>query len=89
MDSRPLQSTAVLSQLADQVLVLLHLESGQYFTLDRVGARIWHLCDGARTADQIVHAISQESQANETVVRRDTAELLSELHAVGLIAQVD
>ena len=89
MDRRPLRAIAVLSQAADDSLVLLHAETGQYFTLERVGARIWELCDGTRTANEIAVVISREYDADETIVSSDTAELLSELSAVGLIAPAD
>jgi hypothetical protein len=89
MDRRPLRAEGVLSQVANDTLVLLNAETGQYYTLELVGARIWELCDGTRTANDIVVAISREYEADETIVRGDTAELLSELSAVGLIAPAD
>ena len=43
----------VSSHLAGGELVLLHLESGEYHELNPVGAAIWKLVDGTRTASGI------------------------------------
>lgn len=41
------------ARLAEGQVVLLHLESGAYHELNPVGARIWDLVDGDRSAAEI------------------------------------
>jgi len=33
--------------------VLLDIDSGEYFSLNEVGGRVWELCDGPRSIDSI------------------------------------
>ena len=49
------KSPGVLAQTAptDSTLVLLNPRSGEYFTLEAVGPRVWQLCDGQRTLSEI------------------------------------
>ena len=47
----------VHSRLAEGEAVLLHLESGAYHELNAIGAVIWELLDGNRSASQIVDEV--------------------------------
>ncbi len=47
----------VHSRLAHGEAVLLHLESGAYHELNPIGAAIWDLLDGHRSASQITDEI--------------------------------
>lgn len=47
----------VHSRLAEGEAVLLHLESGAYHELNPIGALIWDLLDGSRTAGDIAGEI--------------------------------
>ncbi len=40
--------------------MLLHLETGEYYTLNEIGCRIWELVDGERTAADVIEAIRAE-----------------------------
>ena len=37
--------------------------SGEYFTLDEVGGRVWELCDGTRSIDEIATIVTEEYDA--------------------------
>ncbi len=47
----------VHSRLAHGEAVLLHLESGAYHELNPIGAALWDLLDGHRSASQIADEI--------------------------------
>lgn len=66
--------------------MLLDLDGGTYFTLNEVGARIWELCDGQRSAAQISAAVAEEYDAPSQTIERDVLELLTELQAEGLVS---
>jgi hypothetical protein len=75
-------SRGVLSQRAkpeDPTTVVLDPRSGQYFTLDVVGSRVWQLCDGIRTVSEIVAIVAREFDAPADVIEADIIELLQEL----------
>lgn len=85
LDSHPRRAERVLSHQGDAALVLLDPESGQYYTLDEVGARIWELADGARSASEIAEALEQEFDAPPETIRADLLDLLQELSSSDLV----
>jgi Coenzyme PQQ synthesis protein D (PqqD) len=78
-DSRPCRSEAVLSNSAGDAVILLHSETGEYFSLDEVGGRIWELADGTRTLDDITRALLDEFDAPRETIDTDARSLLREL----------
>ncbi len=66
-------------------LVILHLESGTYFGLDPVGARIWELIGEEKTLAEVCEAMLEEYDVPREDIERDTMNLLEELLAQDLI----
>ena len=64
---------------------MLDPDSGNYFSLTDVGARIWELCDGNRTVADIATELAEEYDARPSVIEGDVRELLEELSAEGLL----
>jgi Coenzyme PQQ synthesis protein D (PqqD) len=81
----PKRRSGVAAQVADGEAILLDIESGEYFSLNFVGSRIWELCDGTRSASEIVSVICDEFDAAEDMVAADTREILDELENEKLI----
>jgi hypothetical protein len=75
-------------QLDTEALVV-DVKAGLLYPLNSVGARIWQLSDGRRTADEIVQAIAAEFDADEKTIRQDTADFLRELQQHELISLDD
>ena len=86
-DVRPRRGDRVLSQRAEDTVVLLDPRSGEYYALDEVGGRIWDLCDGTRTVGEIAGQISDEYAAPASVVHADVQALLQELALAELVAR--
>jgi hypothetical protein len=84
--SQPRPRERVLVERIEDETVLLDLDSGLYFALNEVGARVWELCDGERNVDDIVEIITGEFDAPEATVRADIVELLAHLAREGLLA---
>ena len=74
----------VFTRAGDSAL-LLDPASGNYFSLTDVGARIWELCDGEHTLDEIADELAGEYDAPAETIRADARELLDELAAEGLV----
>jgi hypothetical protein len=66
--------------------LLVDVKAGLLFPLNSVGTRIWQLCDGQRTAAEIVQAILAEFEADEPSVLADTEHFLRALLERGLIS---
>jgi hypothetical protein len=78
-ESRPLRRPDVLAQTVGETVVLLTPDSGEYFTLNEVGGRIWGLSDGNRTVAEIAALVSDEYDAPIEQIQADALELLAEL----------
>jgi len=79
----------VVSRSVGDEMILLDLESGTYFTLNGVGAVVWHELErGAAPAarlDGIVAAVVAEFEVEDGVARADVSALLSDLESHGLV----
>lgn len=83
--SRPRRRDDILVQGAGDTLILLTPDSGDYFTLNDVGGRIWELADGTRTVTEIAQTLSDEYEAPPEVIEPDALEVLTELAEAGLL----
>ena len=81
-------ATTVITRAADAVFqnlagedgaVLLHLGSGQYHTLNPVGARIWELLKIPMSEAELTRRIVGEFEANDEAVAQDVKIFLGEL----------
>lgn len=75
---------AVESRVADE-LVLLHLGSETYFSLDPVGARMWDLLGEGLAPHAMCAAIVAEFEVELPRVVEDARGLLADLLAHGLV----
>jgi Coenzyme PQQ synthesis protein D (PqqD) len=77
----------VMVQQVEGSSVLLDIDSGEYFTLNEVGGRVWDLCDGARTVASIAEVLSTEYEVDAATALRDADELLQSLAGAGLVTE--
>ena len=75
----------VIVQQVEGDSVLLDIDSGEYFTLNEVGGRVWELCDGADTVDAIVETICAGYDADRGTVTTDVHALFDALAGAGLV----
>ena len=75
----------VVSREVGEETVLLNLESGNYFGLNAMGARMWKGLTEGRTEAEIEASILGEFDVTADVVARDYAELTASLLAAGLL----
>jgi PqqD family protein of HPr-rel-A system len=69
--------------------VVLHTNSGNYFSLDGPAAFIWELLQKPTTDSEIVQAILARYDVDEQSCRADVNELLDQLRKLGLVETVD
>jgi hypothetical protein len=87
LDSRPRRADEILVQQAGGSHVLLDPESGEYYTLNEVGARIWALADGSRTVEEIAATLAAEYDAPDKAIRTDVLAVLGELERERLVGE--
>ena len=76
----------VETKIGDE-LIVMHLESGEFFSLRGTAAEIWELADGGRSTDQIVEELAARHDAPADAVREDVQEFLDQLGQAGLVAE--
>lgn len=81
----PIRSEQVTWRVLEGESVLLHLETGVYFTLNETGTAAWELFDGATSLTAIGEALCTRFDAPSAQVRQDLLELTHTLLDEGLV----
>jgi hypothetical protein len=78
----------VTARLIGDETVILNLESGTYYGLDPVGARMWELMTQGKTLDGICEVMQEEYEVERGVLEEDVMGLARDLARQGLIIPV-
>jgi hypothetical protein len=84
-ETRPRRRDSILAQEAGDTVILLTPVSGEYFTLNEVGARIWQLADGTLSVSDIARVLADEYDAPFEDIRTDALDVLGELQSADLL----
>ena len=76
---------AVPWRTLDTEALVVDVGGGTLYPLNSVAARIWQLCDGARSVDDIARVLADEFEADEAVIRRDAERFIDDLVAAKLV----
>ena len=70
----------------DDEIVVMRLDSGEFFSLAGTGAAIWRLIDGSRDRAGLVAALAAEYESDKDEIAADVDEFLAKLEEQGLVA---
>lgn len=87
MDFLVRQADVEAHQLPDQSVLLFAQRGGTAVPVSESGARIWALCDGTRTVQEIVEELASFYEAPRSQIDRDAREFLATLVSHGLLSQ--
>jgi hypothetical protein len=76
----------VMARQVGEETVILDLNSGTYFGLNPVGARIWQLLAEGKTLGEICMALQDEYEVEPARLQSDIGDLLKSLAAQGLVS---
>jgi hypothetical protein len=68
--------------------ILIHLDSGTYFSLNKVGTQFWERLDGQQTIGQHATGIAAHYDVDVEMVTADLLELAQEMGGEGLVEVV-
>ena len=71
----------------DDEIVVMHLVSGEFFSLTGTGRSLWLLIDGTRTRDAIVAAAAEQYGLKAADIAADTDEFLAGLTVAGFLEE--
>lgn len=83
MATYQLKTDLLLQKVADE-MVLLEPESGEYFTLNSVGADMLELMQQGKSATEIAQQIAADYEVSAEQVSTDLAELMVQLQEANL-----
>jgi hypothetical protein len=73
----------------DDEVVLINLESGNYYSLNRTAARVWAAVERCATVKDIVEELRRECECSGAAVEPEVLRFVTELHQEGLIVSDD
>ncbi len=76
----------VLSRRLDDEMVLLNLDSGEYFGLNDTGTRVWELLSGGCSRQEVVERLAREFEVAAEAASGHVEALCDELLEAGLLA---
>jgi len=69
----------------DDEIVVMHLGTGEFFSLAGTATAIWRLIDGSRDRDALIDALSKEFGGDRREIAADVDEFLMQLSDLGLL----
>lgn len=88
MQSSFVRNKDVSWKILDEKCILLHLISGNYYTLNTVGRFLWELLDGKKKLEEICVEITDHYQIDTETVKNDIAEIIKDLLREGLVGKI-
>jgi hypothetical protein len=80
---------AVITRELDGETILLNLDTGIYFGLDKVGTDVWRAILAAATLEEALGKVQSEYDVEPGVLRTDFVRLVDELLAKGLLQRAE
>lgn len=75
----------VLARQVSGEVVLLSLETEQYYVLDGAGTRLWELIEADQSLRQALMVLSNEFDVDQDVLEEDLQALIEDLQLCGLL----
>jgi hypothetical protein len=72
-------------QVVAEEAILIHMDTGTYYSLNRVGTEFWNRLDGEQTIAQHAAALAQKYAVDEGLVVGDLLELAGKLQVEDLV----
>jgi hypothetical protein len=82
-------SPKVIHEIIDGEAVIVHLDTGAYYSTDKVGAAVWDLLSRGMSIGQIIHVIANQSRVNFEDIDEGIANFVTQLQEENLILFAD
>lgn len=80
-----INSPNVIHEIIDGEAVLVRLDTGSYYSIDKAGAEIWSFIENGATVNQIIEEISNRYVGNHGDIQNGVNQIVSKLQQEGLI----
>lgn len=80
-----INSSKVINQTIDGEVIIVNLDSGSYYSLDKVGADIWELIESGATPGDVIETVTRRYDGGRADIEGAVNQLLADLHQEGLL----
>jgi len=80
-----INSPKVINQTIDDEVIIVNLDSGNYYSLDKVGADIWQLIENGATRADIVEALTRRYDGERADIEHAADQLVADLEREELV----
>jgi len=87
LNSTVVRSSDVMASPVDNELVMMDMERGAYYSLDRVGADIWNRLAAPLAVADLCAQLMQQYEVDQATCEADVLAVLNEMAGNGLLAQ--
>jgi hypothetical protein len=84
-DSRIVRVESVVAAEIDDEVVILNIESGYFYQLNRVGARIWNALETPATLGLLSARMQNMFDVTAETCRNDVVEFVQQMRASGIV----
>ncbi|MGE0493099.1 MAG: lasso peptide biosynthesis PqqD family chaperone [Vulcanimicrobiota bacterium] len=81
------RSNNIVASELDGDLVMMSVDTGNYYSLDEVGAAIWELLDQPRPTGELVEGLVKRFEVERETCLEDIKPFLAELLAEGILIE--
>ena len=85
LEHKVIFAETVFAQEVDGEMVLLDMESENYFGLDEVGTSIWQAMQEKETLQEVFEALLEQYEVEEEMLENDLLEFVGKLVKSGLV----
>ena len=71
----------------DDEIVVMRVDTGEFFSLTGTAATTWRLIDGNRNRDALLAALADEYSTDEAAIAADVDDFLAQLKETGLLSR--
>lgn len=76
----------LLENILDQEVVLMSIERGCYYGMEKTAARIWKLLEQPKTRGDLLQALVQEYDAPQELIAKDMDIFLQRMNDNGIVS---
>jgi GeoRSP system PqqD family protein len=80
----PIKNPRVAARIVEEEALVVVIDQKQLHALNRVGTRVWELCDG-RSVDEIAEVLVAEFEVEGDTAQRDVRDFVRELREAGAL----
>lgn len=85
LEQKVIISPSVFAQEVDGEMVLLDMESENYFGLDEVGTAIWQAMQEKETLQEVLELLLEQYEVGEEMLTNDLSDFVEKLVESGLV----